>query len=64
MYDDTLNRGEKKHFCHYCLQNFSTEEIVKHILKIALKLMVSQGLRCLKKMNILNSKNLKKKSHQ
>ena len=23
--------------------------------------MVSQGLRCLKKMNILNSKNLKKK---
>ena len=26
MYDHTLHRG-RKHFCHYCLQAFSTEDI-------------------------------------
>ena len=26
MYDHTLHRG-RKHFCHYCLQALSTEDI-------------------------------------
>ena len=28
MFDHTLHRG-RKHFCHYCLEAFSTEEILK-----------------------------------
>ena len=28
-YDHTLHHG-RKHFCHYCLQAFSTEGILKH----------------------------------
>ena len=36
-YDHTLHRG-KKHFCRYCLQAFSTEEIlicyIKDLFKI------------------------------
>ena len=32
MYDYTLHHG-RKHFCHYCLQAFSTEEILKHHVK-------------------------------
>ena len=39
MYDHTLHSG-RKHFCCYCLQAFSTEEI----LKTALKLMVNKEL--------------------
>ena len=36
-----LHRG-RKHFCRYCLQAFSTEEIWKVILKTALKLMAKK----------------------
>ena len=32
MYDHTLHRG-KKHFSLYCLQVFSTKEILKHQIK-------------------------------
>ena len=43
MYGHTLHRG-KKHFCYYCLQAFSTEEILKRHIKTALKLMASKVL--------------------
>ena len=56
MHNHTLH-CRRKHFCRYCLQEFSTEEI----LKIALKLMVNKGFRCPKKMNTLNSKFLKER---
>ena len=36
MYDHTLHRG-RKHFCRYCLQAFSTEEIFKRHFKDCLK---------------------------
>ena len=36
MYDHTLHRG-KKHFCRYCLQVFSTEEILKRHIKDCFK---------------------------
>ena len=42
MYDDSLHHG-RKHF-YYCLQAFSTEEILKVILKTALKLMANKEL--------------------
>ena len=32
MYDHILHRG-KKHFCRYCLQTLSTEEILKRHIK-------------------------------
>ena len=32
MYDHILHRG-RKHFCRYCLQDFSTEEILKRHIK-------------------------------
>ena len=38
MYDHTLHRGEKKHFCRYCLQAFSTEEILKRQIKDCFKI--------------------------
>ena len=37
MYDHTLHRG-RKHFCCYCLQSFSTEEILKHHIKDCFKI--------------------------
>ena len=59
MYNNSLHRG-RKHFYRYCLHAFITEEI-SVILKIVLKLMVNKRLRCLRKVNMLNSKLLKEK---
>ena len=41
MYDHTLHHG-RKHFCYYCLQAFSTKEILERHIKIDLKLMVNK----------------------
>ena len=46
MCDCALQRG-KEHFCCYCLQAFSTEEILKRYN--ALKLMENKGLKCPKR---------------
>ena len=43
MYDHTLYPG-KKYICHYCLQAFSTEEILKRYIKDGFKLMANKGL--------------------
>ena len=37
MYDHTLHRG-RKNFCCYCLQDFSTEEILKCHIKDCFKI--------------------------
>ena len=37
MYDHTLHHAEK-HFCPYCLQVFSTEEILKRYIKECFKI--------------------------
>ena len=37
MYDHTSYRG-RKHFCRFCLQAFSTEEILKRHIKDCLKI--------------------------
>ena len=55
MYDHTLHRG-RKHFCPYCLQAFSTEEISKRHIKDYFK-NNRKELLCLKKVNMLNKKN-------
>ena len=37
MYDHTLHR-ERKHFCRYCLQAFSTEKISRRHIKVCFKI--------------------------
>ena len=37
MYDHTLHREKKKHFCRYCLPAFITEEILKRHVKDCFK---------------------------
>ena len=39
----TLNRG-RKHFCRYCLQAFSTEEILKYHIKDCFRTNGKKGL--------------------
>ena len=48
MYDHTLHRG-RKHFCRYCLQAFSTEEIFKRHFKDCLKNKGKQMIKMPKK---------------
>ena len=60
MYDHTLHRG-RKHFCCFCLQAFRPEEILKVILKTALKLIVNKLIKCLRSGNILNSEPMEEK---
>ena len=60
MFDHTLHRG-RKHFCRYCLQAFSSEEILKCHIIDCLKLMANKELKRLKKVNMLNSKIMKDK---
>ena len=50
MYDHTLHRGRQH--CHYCIRDFSTAEIPRSHVK---------GLRCLKKVNMLDSKIMRGK---
>ena len=60
MYDHTLHRG-KKILCHYCLQAFSTEEILKRHIKDCFKINDKQKIIMPKKVNMLNSKIMKEK---
>ena len=61
MYDHTSHHG-KKHFCRYFLQALlSTEEIVKRHIKDCFKIMANKDLKCLKKVNMLNSNIIKEK---
>ena len=60
MYDHTLHCG-KKNLCHYCLQAFSTEEILKRHIKDCFKINDKQKIIMPKKINMLNSKIMKEK---
>ena len=48
MYDHTLPRG-RNHFCHHCLKDFSTEEILKQHIKHYFKTNGKQRIICLKR---------------
>ena len=52
---------KKKHFCGYCLQAFSIEEILKPHIKDFFKINGKQRIIMPKKVNTLNSKIMKKK---
>ena len=60
MYDHSSHRG-RKHFCTYSLHAFITEGIMKRHIKGCFEIMVKKRLRCLNKVNNLNSKILKGK---
>ena len=60
MYDHTLHRG-RKHFSHYCLQDFNIEEILKGHIKDCFKPNGKQKIIMPKKPNMLNAKIMKEK---
>ena len=59
MYDHTLHCG-RKHFC-YCLQAFSTEEILKSHIKDCFKINGKQRIIMAKKGEFVNFKNYERK---
>ena len=60
MYNHTLHRT-KKHFCRYCLQAFSTEEILKCYIKDYFKINGKQNILMPKKADYVKYKNYERK---
>ena len=60
MYDHTLDHG-KKHFCRYCLQAFSTEEILRRHIKDCYKINGKQRIIMPKKVNLFSTKIMREK---
>ena len=60
MYDHSLH-CEKKHFCCYCLQDFSTEGISKRHIKDCFKINGKQRIIMPKKGENFKIKNYEKK---
>ena len=55
MYDHILYCG-RKHFCHYCVQAFSTAKKIKSHVNDCFKINGKNWLRCLKKVKMLRLK--------
>ena len=60
MHNHTLY-CERKHFCWYCLQAFSTEEILKHNIKDSFKINGKQKIIIPKRGKYIKFKNYKRK---
>ena len=60
MYDHTSHRG-KKHFCLYCLQTFSTEEILNLHIKDCFKINGKQRIIAPKKDEYVKFENYERK---
>ena len=56
MYDHSLHRGRKQ-FCRYCLQTFSTEDIIKSHIKDCFKINDKQRIIMPKKGKYVTFKN-------
>ena len=56
MYNHTLYR-RRKHFCRYCIQAFSTEEILKLRVKDYSKINHKQGIMMPKKDEYVKFRN-------
>ena len=61
MYNRSLHCG-KKHFCGYCLETFSTEEIVKSDVNDCFKINGKQLIQMLKEGQYIKLKNNCKKN--
>ena len=60
MYDHTLHRG-REHFCHYCLQAFSAEDILKSHIKDCFKSNGKYRIIMPKKGEFVQFKNYQRK---
>ena len=60
MYDHTLHCG-RKHFCNYCLQAFSTEEVLKNHIKTCFKINGKQRIIMPKKGEFVKFRNYERK---
>ena len=60
MYDHSLHRG-RKHFCRYCLEGFSTEEILTSHIKDCFEINSKQSFIMLKKGDYVTFKNYETK---
>ena len=60
MYDYSLHRG-RKHFCHYCLHAFITEEILNLHIKDCFKTNGKQMIKMPKKFEYVKLKNFERK---
>ena len=52
---------EEKHFCRYCLQAFSTKEVLKRHTKDCVKINGKQKIRIPKRCEYVRFKNWRKK---
>ena len=59
MYDHTLHRG-RKHFCHFCLLAFVTEEILKRRFKDCFKINGKQTIKMPKISENVKFKNFER----
>ena len=60
MYEHSLHRG-RKHFFHYCLHAFITEEILKRHIKDCFKVNGKQRIKVPKKSEYVKFKNFQRK---
>ena len=60
MCDHTLHRG-RKHFCRYCLQAFSIEEVLKCHIKDGFKINGKQRIKMPKKDEYISFSNYERK---
>ena len=63
MYDNTLH-GKSKHLCRYYFQTFSTEKILKCLIKDCFKVNGKQRIIMPKKGEYIKLKNYEKKSYR
>ena len=63
MYNQTLHR-DRKHFCRYCLQSFTTEQILERdIINDCFEINGKQMIKMAKKVKLLNSKTIQEKQN-
>ena len=60
MYDHSLNRG-RKHLCRYCLQAFTSEEILKRYIKGCFRINDKETIKMPKKGEYVIFKNFERK---
>ena len=62
MSENTLHRG-RKYFCHYCLQAFSAEKMLKCYVEDCFKTNGRQIIKMPKKVSVLDSNIMKENQY-
>ena len=62
MYDHSLHR-RRKHFCHYCLYAFITEEVLQRHIKDCFKIDGKQTIKRPKKSENVKFKKFERKKN-